>query len=271
LSANRAFLLAIAHNVGYNPNVMNVTTRRATIMEILAAEGFVAMPRLREEFGCSEATLRRDLEHLQQSGQLRRTHGGAVLDGAHEPPFTARLGAMAEAKRRIARAAAELIRDGQAIGFTGGTTTHQIARQLASRSGLTVVTNALTIAMELAGSEARVIVTGGELRGQTFELVGPLAEPLASQIHLDLMFVGVDGMSATGGLTTHHPIEARTNRMLLDRAGSVIVVADHTKLGRRTFAQIAPIDVAAILVTDSDVDREMADEFERLGIRVVTA
>jgi DeoR family transcriptional regulator of aga operon len=257
--------------LGYNPSVMSVSARRATIMEILAAEGFVAMQRLRAELGCSEATLRRDLEHLRQAGQLRRTHGGAVLDGAHEPPFTARLGAMAEAKRRIARAAAELVQDGQAIGFTGGTTTHQIARQLVARPRLTIVTNALTIAMELAGSEARIIVTGGELRGQTYELVGPLAEPLASQIHLDLMFVGVDGISLSGGLTTHHPVEARTNRMLIDRAASVVVVADHTKLGRRTFAQIAPLDIVAILVTDSDFEAEAVAEFERRGIRVIRA
>jgi DeoR family transcriptional regulator of aga operon len=265
------FMLAIAQTLGYNPNIMSVSTRRANIMEILASEGFVAMQRLRAELGCSEATLRRDLEYLQRAGQLRRTHGGAVLDGAHEPPFTARLGAMAGAKRRIARAAAEMIEDGQAIGFTGGTTTHQIARQLPARPGLTVVTNALTIAMELASTEARVIVTGGELRGQTFELVGPLAEPLASQIHLDLMFVGVDGMSMAGGLTTHHPVEARTNRMLIDCAASVVVVADHTKLGRRTFAQIAPIDLVATLITDSDVEAEVVAEFERHGIRVIMA
>lgn len=229
------------------------------------------MSRLRLEFGCSEATLRRDLEHLKRAGKLRRTRGGAVVNGAGELPFDLKLGEMAEAKKRIARAAAGLVEEGQAIGFTGGTTTLQVARQLARRSGLTVVTNALTIAMELARSAVRTIVTGGELRGRTYELVGPLSEPVASQIHLDLVFVGVDGLSLAGGLTTHNPAEARINRVLVDRAGKVVVVTDHTKLGRKTFAQIAPIDVVDVLITDGEVRGGLVEEFERGGISVITA
>src|SRR5437762_1866084 len=105
-----------------------VTTRRAAILEIITDEGFADVPRLRRAVGCSEATLRRDLEHLRRAGHLRRFHGGAV-NGGSELPFTMKLGEMAEAKRRIARLAAGLIEEGQAIGFTGGTTTLQVARQ----------------------------------------------------------------------------------------------------------------------------------------------
>lgn len=248
-----------------------VAARRAAIMEIITGEGFADMPRLRREFGCSEATLRRDLEQLNRDGHVRRTRGGAIVNGAGELPFTMKLGDMAEAKRRIARAAARLVEEGQAVGFTGGTTTLQVARQLSTRSGLTVVTNALTIAMELARSAVRTIVTGGELRGETYELVGPLSEPVASQIHLDLVFVGVDGLSVRGGLTTHNPGEARINRVLVDRSNQVVVVTDHTKLGRKTFAQIAPIDVVDILITDGDAGDDVVGELRGRGISVITA
>ncbi len=244
-------------------------SRRIAILERLARDGFVDASELPLELGCSEATIRRDLEYLQRMGQLRRTHGGAVGYGSREVHFRTKLGAMPEAKRRIAEAAAELPGQGQAVGFTGGTTTQQVARRLAIRSDLTVVTNSLTIAIELADTGMRIIVIGGELRGQTYELVGPLAEPAASQIHLDVVFVSVDGLSIEDGLTTHNPTEARTDRVLMDRSAQVVVVTDHTKLGRRTFAQMAPIEVADVLVTDAGAPKELIAEFERAGLRVI--
>ena len=250
---------------------MSSTTsaRHAAILKTLAQDGFVEVGNLTRLLGCSEATVRRDLAHLQREGYLRRTHGGAISNNVRELPFRAKLGTMAEAKQRIAREAAESVGEGQAIGCTGGTTMQQVARKLASRTGLTVVTNALTVAMELAASETRVIVTGGELRRQTYELVGPLAEPVAAQIHLDLMFVGVDGLSLDGGLTTHNPMEARINRILIDRSSEVTVVADHTKLGRDAFAQIAPFGVVGTLITDVGAAEEQTTAFENAGVRVV--
>ena len=252
-------------------DMSNVTSarRHAGILEILARDGFVDVGHLKRLLDCSEATVRRDLAHLQQAGYLRRTRGGAVSNSMRELPFRAKLGTMAEAKQRIAQEAAGSVGEGQAIGFTGGTTTQQVARKLASRTGLTAVTNSLTVAMELADSDTRVIVTGGELRWQTYELVGPLAEPVASQIHLDLMFVGVDGLSLDGGLTTHNPMEAGINRVLIDCSNEVTIVADHTKLGREAFAQIAPVDVVSTLITDAEAAEEQTTEFEKAGVRVI--
>ena len=249
---------------------MSSSHRRAAIREMLARDGFVDVAGLQKQLMRSEATIRRDLEYLQRAGYARRTHGGAIsADGEREIPFTSKLGTMIEAKQRIAKQAVKLVRDGQAVGFTGGTTTLQVARELRPRKGLTVVTNAITVAGELAGADVRVIVTGGELRGQTYELVGPLSEPVASQIHLDLVFVGVDGLTVDGGLTTHNPIEARINRVLIERSSTVVVVTDHTKLGRITFAQIAPIERADVLITDSDADIQLLDDFRRAGIQVI--
>jgi DeoR family transcriptional regulator of aga operon len=249
----------------------SASARRATILDVLTRDGFVDVSGLQKSFGCSEATIRRDLGQLQREGHVRRTHGGAILDGYRERPFNLKLGEMAKEKQAIARAAALLVQDGQAVGFTGGTTTLEVARAMATRSGLTIVTNAVNISMELAGGDMRVIVTGGELRSQTYELVGPLAEPVAAQLHLDLIFVGVDGLSTKGGLTTHNTIEARVDRALIERASHVAVVADHTKLGRKTFAQIAPLAFAHTLITDIGARSETVQEIERAGLRVIVA
>jgi DeoR family transcriptional regulator of aga operon len=243
--------------------------RQNAIRDLLAQQTFVSVATLCSRFQRSEATIRRDLEVLEREGYLRRTHGGAVAESAGELPFTVKAITMEEEKHRIARRAAALVSEGQAVGFTGGTTTQQVARELVAAHNLTVVTNALTVAMALADSDAHLIVTGGELRGPTFELVGPLAEPVATQIHLDVMFVGVDGISREGGLTTHNPMEARINHVLLERARQVVVVADHTKLGRKTFARIAPIEDADLLITDTGADHPFVDELRGIGLDVV--
>ncbi len=250
---------------------MTARTRRAEILDLLTRNGFLDVPSLQREFGRSEATIRRDLEQLQREGRLRRTHGGAVLEGFRERPLTTKVTERVAEKEAIARAAVQMVPDGAAVGIVGGTTTQQVARALATRRDLTVVTNALNIAIELASNEVHVIVTGGELRKETFELVGPIAEPAANQLHMDLIFVGVDGISVDGGLTTHNPVEARVDRVLLDRANEVVVVADHTKLGRKTFARIAPLDVVHTLITDEKADTTVVRELERAGIRVVLA
>lgn len=248
---------------------LTAAQRRDAILDIVQRDGFTNIPALTSELGFSQATIRRDLAQLDQLGRLRRTYGGALATGVGEIPYREKLSEAADAKQRIARVASGLVPPGAAIGFTGGTTTLFVARALSRIGDLTVVTNALTIAMEFSAVETRVIVTGGELRGTTFELIGPLAEPVLQHIHLDLMFVGVDGISAGGGLTTHHPIEAQANRALMERATRSIVVADSRKLGRRTFAQIAPITDVALVITDAG--GPAVDEIRAAGVEVVIA
>jgi DeoR family transcriptional regulator of aga operon len=242
--------------------------RRAGILDVLARAGFVDVAELSQRFACSHATVRRDLGALEAAGYLQRTHGGAIANGQRELPVGTRLETMAAAKQRIAEAAVAFVRDGDAIGLTGGTTTQQVARRLAPRGGVTVVTNAINVVMELASSGVRLVVVGGEMRPQSMELVGPLAEPMTAQLHLDVTFAGVDGLSARGGLTTHHPLEAQVNRALIERSSRVVVVADHTKLGRATFARIAPLRAATDVITDGDVPPDVAEELEGAGIRV---
>jgi DeoR family transcriptional regulator of aga operon len=146
------------------------------------------------------------------------------------------------------------VHDGSVIGLTGGTTTTEVARAIAHRP-LTVVTNALNIASELAvRPNVKLVVTGGVARPESYELVGPIADRVVAELHLDMVFIGADGITAAAGLTTHHEIEAHTDRAVLDSASRVVVVSDGSKLGRVAFAQICPMSAVHELVTDAEAD-----------------
>jgi DeoR family transcriptional regulator, aga operon transcriptional repressor len=238
-----------------NPGAYTSRVRQAerlgVILEELSNGGSVAVADLWPRLGVSAATVRRDLELLEGQRLLSRTHGGAVAHGVlYELPLRYKSARHLEEKRRIAREAAARIQDGMAVGLTGGTTTTEVARAFVDRQRLTVVTNALNIAGELAvRPNIKLVVTGGLARSESYELVGPLAEQTLADLHLDMAFVGVDGISGDAGLTTHHEIEAHTNRALIERAGRVIVVADGSKLGAVAFARICPTSAVDELIT----------------------
>lgn len=226
--------------------------RIAAIVERLSGDGAIGVAELSTELGVSSATIRRDLQLLEDQRMLRRTHGGAVAEGVlYELPLRYKAARRQEEKSRIAAAAARRVADGMVVGFTGGTTTTEVARSLFDRRRLTIVTNALNIAGELAiRADLKVVVTGGTARPESYELVGPLAEQALDDLNVDIAFVGVDGIDADAGLTTHHEVEAHTNRALIERARRVVVVTDSTKVGRVAFARISSIDRVHELVTD---------------------
>jgi DeoR family transcriptional regulator of aga operon len=234
---------------------MRQAERLGVILEELSARGSVAVVDLSARLGVSAATVRRDLEHLEQQHLLTRTHGGAVAQMvSYELPLRYRSARRQDQKRRIGQEASTRVRDGAVIGLTGGTTTTEVARALVDRQ-LTVVTNALNIASELAiRPNIKLVLTGGVVRPESYELVGPLADGALSALHLDLAFIGADGITAVSGLTTHHEIEAHTDRALIDQASRVVVVADGSKLGRVAFARICPVSAVHELVTDGEAD-----------------
>ena len=225
-------------------------------MEHLSANGSVGDGELADELGVSAATVRRDLEMLQEQRLLARTHGGAVAHSVlFELPLRYRSARRQAEKARIAAAAAERVPDGLAIGMTGGTTTTEAARALSDRRRLTVVTNSLNIAAELAvRPNLKLVVTGGVARPESYELVGPLAEASLSALYLDVVFVGVDGIEVSAGLTTHHEVEAHTNRALIGRARQVIVLADSSKIGEVAFARICDLSAVDEVITDTGAD-----------------
>jgi len=234
---------------------MHQAERLGIILEELSSSGSVAVVDLCERLGVSAATVRRDLEQLEAQRLLTRTHGGAVAQMvSYELPLRYKSARRQEEKRRIGIEAATRVHDGAVIGLTGGTTTTEVARAIADRR-VTVVTNALNIAGELAiRPNIKLVVTGGVARSESYELVGPIADEMLTGLHLDLAFIGTDGLTAATGLTTHHEIEAHTDRTLMRRAAKVVVVADGSKLGRVAFARICGIDEVHELITDSDAD-----------------
>jgi DeoR family transcriptional regulator, aga operon transcriptional repressor len=230
--------------------------RLSAILEDLSADGSVEVIELASRFSVSAATIRRDLELLEEQRLLARTHGGAVTMGVlYELPLRYKGARHQEEKRQIAHAAAAAIADGMSVGLTGGTTCTEVARDIVDRERLTVVTNALNIASELAvRPNLKLVVTGGTARPESYELVGPLAEQALAGLHLDLVVIGVDGIDAEAGCTTHHEVEAHTNLALIERADRVIVVADSSKIGKVAFAMICAVDRVDTLITDRGAD-----------------
>lgn len=243
--------------------------RLDAIIASLADTGSVSVAELTGRLGASPATVRRDLELLEEQNLLTRSHGGAVRNGTlYELPVRYRGGQQVEEKRRIAEAAAARIGDAQTLCFSGGTTTTEVARLVRGRS-LTVVTNAVNIASELVVSETiRLVVTGGVARPQTYELIGPLAEQSLAGLNVDLLFLGVDGINGDG-LTTHDEVEAHTDRTMVERAARTIIVADSSKIGRSALAAICPLAAIDTLITDDAAPPEEVAKLRAGGIEVI--
>jgi DeoR family transcriptional regulator of aga operon len=249
---------------------MRQAERVGAILEHLSARGTVSVADLSTELAVSPATIRRDLELLDDQRLLTRTHGGAMAQGVlYELPLRYKTARHQEEKRRIAVEAAARVADGQAVGLTGGTTTTEVARMLVDRQRLTVVTNALNIASELAiRPNLNLVVTGGWARSESYELVGPLAERTLAGLNLDTVFVGVDGVSFAAGPMTHHDVEAHTNQALMQRARRSIVVADSSKVGRTAFARICEIEDVHELITDAAADHDAVAAIREAGVHV---
>ncbi|MGZ8597734.1 MAG: DeoR/GlpR family DNA-binding transcription regulator [Actinomycetota bacterium] len=251
---------------------MRRAERLSEILQVLAVDGAADVGALASQLDVSEATVRRDLQLLEEQHMLARTHGGAVAsDVMYELPLRYKSARHQAEKGRIAREAARRVGDGAMVGFTGGTTTTEVARAVSDRRGLTVVTNALNIAGELAiHSDLKLVVTGGTARPESYELVGPVAERALDDMNLDIAIVGVDGIAPAEGLTTHHDVEAHTNRTMLDRARIVVAVADSSKLGLVAFARICPLDAVDELITDDAADASTVAAIREAGVTVTT-
>ena len=256
--------------MGYAVGAMRQADRLSAIIERLASDGAVDVADLVDRLGVSPATARRDLHLLEEQRMLSRTHGGAVArDVLYELPLRYKAARHHVEKRRIAAEAATRVVDGAVIGLTGGTTTTEVARSILDRRGITVVTNALNIAGELAiRADLKLVVTGGTARSESYELVGPVAEQALERLNLDIAFVGVDGIAVDAGLTTHHEVEAHTNRTMIERARWVVVVTDSSKLGRVAFAQICRLWDVHELITDEGVSPAMVRDIRDAGISV---
>ncbi|TYP71155.1 DeoR family transcriptional regulator of aga operon [Paenibacillus methanolicus] len=245
--------------------------RREQIMNVLKRQGRITIQEVVERFGVSEATARRDLEMMEKTEPVIRTIGGAMYDGMNavrELPFAEKEGLSYLEKERIAAAAASLIEEGDVVGLSGGTTNYLLAKMLKTRRGITVVTNAVNVAMELAGSEIGVVVTGGMMRHNSFELCGPLGEGMIGQLNIGKMFLGVDGVSSTSGITTYSEQEAHIAKAMIRRAQATYAMFDHTKVGRTSLFSIASISELQGFITDAPLPHHLESAARLHGISV---
>jgi DeoR family transcriptional regulator of aga operon len=257
----------------------NLVARHDHILRRLQETGSVEVEELCTTLGASIATIRRDLESLEERSLLRRTRGGAVPIGPlfyepfrHDASFQDRVSSFAEQKRRIAMEAATLVKPGQTIALSGGTTTTEVVRSLRMLSDITIITNTVNVAMELSNrKDIDVIVTGGHLRGSWFTLTGPLANTSAEMVFADIMFIGVDGIDAKQGLTCTNSAEAELLRRLVHHSKLKIVVADNSKLGATSNYLLCPACEIDKIITDSGATDVAIAPFKKLGIKVTRA
>lgn len=256
--------------------------RLTTILELLAGSGSLSVDDAVRRLGASAATIRRDFDHLAEQQLLTRTRGGAVAAAvSYDLPLSYKVGRQSAEKERIAAAIAGLVSPGSVVGLNGGTTTTSVARLLATDErfhgaddgvGLTVVTNALNIAGELAvRPHIKVVVVGGVVRARSYEIIGPLAARVLDAIELDLAVLGVDAVDPVRGAMAYDESEAATNALLAADAGRVLVAADSSKIEQRAFAHILSVDAIDTLVTDAAAAPEAVRRFADAGVQVIEA
>ncbi|MBB6674950.1 DeoR/GlpR family DNA-binding transcription regulator [Cohnella nanjingensis] len=250
--------------------------RQERLLAYLEANGSITLQELVSTFDCSEATARRDLEELEQSGAIIRTMGGGAMYAGPQPnlrevPFREKQQALYREKEAIAQAAADLVQEGDVIGLTGGTTTFLIARALKRRRRITVVTNAVNIAMELSDNEElQVVLTGGVLRNKSFELCGPLAEQTVKAINIHTMFMGIDGLTDQG-VSTYSELEANIAALLMERADKTVAVFDRTKAGRSSLFAVAPLAKLHACISDREPQPHIAQALRDAGVAMHVA
>jgi DeoR family fructose operon transcriptional repressor len=248
--------------------------RWRAILALLAERGRLRVGHLAEMLSVSEATVRRDLEAMQAQGLLQRTHGGAVLPRptAFEVSFDESQSQALLEKQAIGRCAAALVHEGDTIILESGSTTLELARALVELPRLTVLTNSLAIARELAPNEGiEILVLGGSLRRQSASLVGPWVSQILQSVRVDKAFVGVNGLSAHFGLSAPNPFTAESRRAMLAAARASIALADHSKLGEETLYQVAPLTALDTLITDAGAPADTLAPLREAGLEVLVA
>jgi DeoR/GlpR family transcriptional regulator of sugar metabolism len=228
-----------------------VEERRQHVLDLVTRHGFISLVDLARAIQVSESTIRRDLDHLHQQGMVKRTHGGAMFlgDGMALPALEERSASQIEEKRLVARAAAARIRDGDAILLDGGTTTLELARLVVGRS-LQIVTNSLPIAQLFASRpETDLIMLGGYVYPKTGVALGPLSVRMMDEVHVQQTIMSVGGITAKG-LFNSNLLLVETERKMMACADEVVVLADHTKVGRQALAFLCELSHIDTLIID---------------------
>ncbi|PTR44984.1 DeoR family transcriptional regulator [Rhodococcus sp. OK611] len=245
--------------------------RREDILHRLVADGYVEAKALSRELCVDASTIRRDLDALVRLGKAERTHGGArPIDGAmSEIPYAVKEGDHRAEKIAIARAAADLVRDGESVILDSGSTTYQVAAALRHRTDLTIITNDLRIGKYVATfPDVRLLVTGGELLGSVFTLVGERSVEFLADYSVDWAFLGADAIDPTAGVTNTNTLEVPIKRAMIAAAARSAVLADSSKFGHRALTRVAVLGEVDLIITDSGLAIDHVDQYGEGLMRV---
>ena len=248
--------------------------RKQRILDYLNKYSRGSVQELSQETGVSESTIRRDLKELEEANLLKRTHGGAIsLQSVRfEAPYQDKEDHLLEEKERIARKAAAMIQEGDAILLDSGTTTLQIAKEIKHFSNIKVITNSLMVLNELKNNRGiELSIAGGMLRPDTLAFVGPMTEQSLNMVRVDKAFLAINGLDLQEGLTTPNIVEASTKRKMINIAKQVILVADHSKLGHVYYSRVADLSEMDHLITDSSIPDNFRQKLLQLDLDVTFA
>lgn len=250
---------------------MPATSRRQQILDRLDTDGYVEAKALSDDLGVDPSTIRRDLDALTRAGRVHRTHGGArrVAANPGDIPYAVKLGEQRAEKTAIATAAAAMIQDGDTVILDSGSTTYEIATALHRKRHLTIITNDLRIARFVATlPDTRLLVTGGEVLGSVFTLVGDRAVEFLGDYTADRTFLGADAVDPAAGITNTNTLEIPLKRAMITAAESTVVVCDSSKFGKRALARVAGLHEVSLIITDEGLPEHDGDEYGQHLTRV---
>lgn len=251
--------------------------RRNKIIEILERKDYAEVSYLSHHFNVSEMTIRRDLEKLDRDGQVVRVYGGArlVTKSVTEQTFKERSHTHQNEKAIMAEAAVALIQDGDVIAFDASTSALEVSKRIKHFRSLTVVTNNINVAIELAEVDSiAVILLGGYLRGKSLSTTGAALQLYMQSIYIDKAFISGKAISPVEGLMDSTSDEGEAKQAILQKSSKVIVLADHSKLGKVAFFKVCPNDTIDLLITDAQEAieyRGVIEQFKQSGVEVIGA
>jgi DeoR/GlpR family transcriptional regulator of sugar metabolism len=248
--------------------------RREKILELITEDGHAKVANLSRIFKVTEVTIRQDLERLEKEGFVLREHGGAYLKNIdlNVRSFTLQNQSNLPEKMAIARKAVEFIHDGDTIILDSGSTTTEIAKLISDYKNLTVITNALNIALILgAQTGINVNVTGGEFKAPTLSLTGQKAADFFQNLHVDKLFLATAGIALKSGLTYPGISDICVKRAMIEAANEIYLVADSTKIGKNSFASLGPLSLINYLITDSKIKAEDVEWLKNYDVKFLIA
>jgi DeoR/GlpR family transcriptional regulator of sugar metabolism len=247
--------------------------RQKKMLASLSTKDFVTIPEFMAEFNVSIETVRRDLAFLEKQGKIEKVYGGAKSKDSpfSEPPMEKRMVSRLLQKEKIGRKCSEFISDGDCIFIDSGTTAYYISRFLANKKNLTVITNSIPVVNELINTDFDILIIGGKVRQSERSIVTYDYMFDFSVLNIQKSFICASGITAKKGISDYNLQEVVTRKLIIERSEEVFAVADSSKFGRDVTIGVAPISRIDYIITDSNLNKNIAAEFSRSKVKLILA